>query len=80
MMRGKTTLSTRAAPPPKDWETRRRRAHELELRKPIESDNLSVGEAAIRRLQVIVPWARMGAVLPVTLPTDGRDRAILQWQ
>jgi hypothetical protein len=50
MMTGKTTLSTLAAPPAKDWETRRRRAHELELPKAIESDSLSVGEAVIRRM------------------------------
>jgi hypothetical protein len=51
MMTGKTTLSTLAAPPPKDCETRRRRAHELELPKAIESDSLSVGEAVIRRMR-----------------------------
>lgn len=50
MMTGKTTPSTLPAPPPKDCETRRRCAHELELPKTIESDSLSVGEAAIRRM------------------------------
>ena len=80
MMTGKTTLSTLAAPTPEAWEPRRQRAYELELPKAIQKGQSKRGEAAIRRMQVIVPWARMGAVLPVTLPTDGRDRAILQWQ
>jgi hypothetical protein len=52
MMTGKTTLSTLAAPPPMDCETIRRRAHELELPKAIESNSLSVGEAVIRRMPI----------------------------
>jgi hypothetical protein len=75
MMTGKTTLSTLAAPPPKDWETRRRRAHESELPKAIESDSLSLGEAVIRRMQDYLLVKRGDPLLmltsaPCTMPTS----------